>query len=164
MRLNGGFTYVVALFVLAVTSAAASVVAGVYSTELKQHKEAHLLWVGAQFRHAIGVYYARSPGSVPRYPETLEDLLEDRRYLSLQRYLRRIYADPMTGKTTWGTITAPTGGIMGVYSLSTNRPLKQARFDDQEASFVGARSYQDWKFVHVPVQAALTAPPPGGPR
>jgi len=158
-RRNRGFTYGVALFVLALTSVAASAVASIYSTELRRHKEAELLWVGEQFRAAIEAYYRRSPGSVPRYPPTLDDLLEDKRYLSLQRYLRRIYADPVTGRAEWGLIAAPGGGIMGVHSLSTKRPLKQAGFVHPNAGFAGAGSYAHWTFVFVP---PLSAPAPQG--
>src|SRR6266852_4037970 len=106
---QAGFTYLVAMF--AVTSE-------VWSQSRQREKEKELLFVGGQFREAIALYYQRTPGAVKRYPEKIEDLLEDKRYLSLQRYLRKIHADPMTGKSQWGTIAAPGGGIIGVHSLS----------------------------------------------
>src|SRR5260221_10679170 len=107
-------------------------------------------FVGDQFREAIALYYQRTPGAVKRYPEKLEDLLEDKRYLSMQRYLRKIHADPMTGKSQWGMIAAPGGGIMGVHSLSDQRPIKSANFDTTDQSFAGGQRYSDWNFLYDP--------------
>jgi hypothetical protein len=42
----------------------------------------------------------------------------------MQRYLRRIYRDPMTSKTEWGLVQSVDGRIMGVHSLSKDKPLK----------------------------------------
>lgn len=80
-----------------------------------------------------------------RYPEKLEDLLEDRRYLSVQRYLRKIYADPLTGKPEWSLIAAPGGGIMGIHSLSEAAPIRRAD---------GAKKLADWRFVYEPPAGA----------
>jgi type II secretory pathway pseudopilin PulG len=111
-----GFTYLYALLLVAVSGAALASFAGVWSSAREREKEAELRWVGNQFRQAIGLYYERSPGSVKRFPDKLEDLLEDRRFLTTQRYLRRVYADPVTGKADWEPIAAPGGGVMGVRS------------------------------------------------
>ncbi|MFY9316607.1 MAG: type II secretion system protein, partial [Burkholderiales bacterium] len=77
-----------------------------------------------------------------------EDLLEDKRYLTVQRYLRRVYADPITGKADWGLVPAPGGGIMGVYSTAAAKPVRD----------LGAASYRDWKFAYEPPRAPSTAP------
>ena len=103
-----------------------------------------------KFELAIGLYYQRTPGSIKRYPEKLEDLLEDRRYLSLQRYLRRIYPDPITGKTEWDLVPAPGGGIMGVRSLSEATLIRQIE---------DAKRYADWRFVYKPPEAVQPATP-----
>src|SRR5688572_19154677 len=97
-----GFTYVSALILIAGTGAALAAFAEAWSHARQREKEAELMWIGNQFKQAIGAYYHRSPGTVKRYPETLEDLLEDKRHLTTQRYLRKIYADPLTGATDWG--------------------------------------------------------------
>jgi hypothetical protein len=49
--------------------------------------------------------------------------------------------------------------IIGVYSLSEARPIKTAQFSPQDAAFVDAEHYTDWRFVHKPegVQAAGSA-------
>jgi hypothetical protein len=85
-------------------------------------KLAELRWIGGQFQEAIGLYYQRTPGTAKTYPARLEDLVEDSRFLSRQRYLRRIYRDPFTGNADWGLVPAPQGGIMGIYSLADGRP------------------------------------------
>lgn len=155
-----GFTYLVALFLVATLGALAALGATGYATEARRQKERELLRIGALFRGAIEAYYRSSPGTVPRYPASLEDLLEDRRYLSLRRYLRRIERDPVTGRTEWGLVQAPDGGIMGVHSLSDRTPLKQTGFARRDAAFTGAQRYRDWVFVFPP--PAPGAAPSGG--
>lgn len=116
-----GFTYLAALILVALMGAGLAAYGEVASHARQREQRAELAWIGGQFRQAIGLYYQRSPGTAKRYPESLEHLLEDRRFLSRQRYLRRIYADPFSGKAQWGLVPAPQGGIMGVYSLAAGR-------------------------------------------
>ena len=138
---QGGFTYLAALLLVAASGAALAAAAELWSHARQREKEAELLWVGNQFKQAIALYYHRSPGSVKRYPQKLEDLLEDPRHLSTARYLRKIYTDPITGKAEWGLIQGPAGGIMGVHSLSVTRSIRQLE---------GARTYQEWRFMYIP--------------
>ena len=138
------------MFAVAIAGLLLAVTSEVWSHSRQREKEKELLHVGGQFREAIALYYQRTPGAVKRYPEKLEDLLEDKRYLSMQRYLRKIHADPMTGKSQWGTIAGPGGGVMGVYSLSDQRPIKSANFDTRDQSFTGGQRYSDWKFLYEP--------------
>ena len=145
-----GFTYLCALLLVAVAGAGLAAISELWSHARQREKEAELLWIGNQFKQAIGLYYQRSPGAMKRYPEKLEDLLEDRRFVNTQRYLRRIYRDPMTGTTDWGIVEAPSGGIMGVYSKSGEVPIKTANFPWRWASFADARNFTDWKFVFTP--------------
>ena len=142
------------LFLVAILSIklAASEVSRHYAW--RRDRERELLFVGHQFRNAIGQYYEKTPGTVKRYPAKLEDLLQDKRYLSIQRYLRRIYVDPMTGRAKWGMVRAPDGGIMGVYSRSKQKAIKTANFRGSDRDFDGKMQYSDWKFVYVPVDVA----------
>lgn len=117
-RREAGFTYLFALLLVAAMGASAAAIAETWSHARQREKDAELTWVGNQIKNAIGLYYQRSPGTVKRYPEKLEDLLDDRRFLSTQRYLRKLYPDPLTGKPDWTIIAAPGGGIMGVASTS----------------------------------------------
>jgi len=141
------------MFAVAIAGAVLAATGIVWSQANQREKEAELLFIGNQFRQAIALYYQRTPGAVKRYPEKIENLIEDQRYLTTQRYLRKLYTDPMTGKAQWGLVMAPEGGVMGVYSLSTERPIKNAGFARAEdlAGFAKATSYADWRFVYAPI-------------
>jgi hypothetical protein len=153
---------------LAVAVSGALLAAGsvVWSQQAQRERERELLLIGKEFRRAIGLYYERTPGAIKRYPEKLADLLRDDRYLSMQRYLRRIYRDPMTGRTEWGLISASTGGIMGIYSLSNAKPIKNAGFDEAEGQFDGVTVYRDWQFIYAPPSENVFQPkkPAASPR
>ncbi len=145
-----GFTYVAALFLVAMlTYLSMRAVQDWHMAELRD-KELQLLFVGEQYRHAIQTYYELSPGSVKKYPADLADLLIDKRATRLIRPIRQLFADPMSSNGQWGVVTAPTGGIMGVYSLSTDTPIKQDGFVSEESAFVGARHYSEWQFIYIP--------------
>lgn len=144
-----GYTLLSALFMVAAIGAMLAAAAPLWSHERQRERERELAWIGAQFVQAIGLYYHRTPGSVKRYPEKLEDLLEDRRFVSLQRYLRKVYADPFTGKPDWALVPAPGGGIMGVRSVSEGKPIR---------AVANVTTYADWSFVYEP-----PTPPPTSP-
>lgn len=141
-----GFTYIGLLFAIAIIGITLSTVGVVWSTQLRRDKEAELLFVGNQFRLAIG-RYVRSGG---QYPLELTDLVEDKRTPVPRRFLRRIYPDPMTHSLDWDLVTAPQGGIMGVASRSQDKPIKVAGFSSGNAGFEMAECYCDWKFIYSP--------------
>ncbi len=147
-RKSHGFTYIGLLIFVAVMGITLAGTGMVFSTQKKRENERELLFIGDQYRRAIGQYYERSPGG-KQFPKSIDELLLDRRYSTMQHYLRRPYTDPMTGKAEWGLITGPEGRIMGVYSLSDDQPLKQSDFKSEYAPFEGARQYSDWQFVYV---------------
>lgn len=117
-----------------------------WQTAAQRDRERELLFVGGQFRDAIRRYYESSPG-VGQFPRDLSDLLLDRRFPQVRRYLRQIYVDPMTGSRDWGIVGGPEG-IRGVYSKAEGTPFKTVGFDAADAAFEGAQSYAAWKFVH----------------
>jgi len=139
-----GFTYLAALFAVAILGGGLALVGEVWETSAKREKEAELLFAGDQYRKAIERYFLSGQR---QYPRSLEDLLKDSRRPGTVRYLRRLYPDPLTGKE-WGLVKAPDGGILGVHSLSQERPLKVAGFRARDAAFEGAQKYSEWKFVH----------------
>ena len=160
-RNERGFTYLAMLIAVALIGIGLVAGSEVWSHSRQREKEQELLFIGEQFRRAIGLYYERTPGAVKRYPEKLQDLLEDKRYVTRQRYLRRLYVDPMTGKPEWGVIAAPEGGVMGVYSLSTQKPVKSANFSQELMAFEGAQHYNQWRFIYQPVMnPVIPAPAP----
>src|SRR3954464_14476503 len=97
-----GFTLAGALILIAVAGAGMAAYGELASHAAQREKEQELLFVGNQFRRAIGAYYERTPGAVKRFPRSLDELLEDKRHPVATRHLRRVYADPMTGKREWG--------------------------------------------------------------
>lgn len=147
-RRDNGFTYLGVLIVVALAGISLAALGELWSTAAKRDKEAELLFVGGEIRRAIGHYFDSSPGGARRYPAKLEELLEDPRWPTTRRHLRRIYIDPMTGTANWGLIRGPGDGITGVYSRSEERPLKVAGFSSEDAAFANAARYADWRFVH----------------
>lgn len=141
-----GFTYLGALFLILLMGTALAGAGQLWSTTSQRARERDLLWVGSQYAQALRSYYRASPG-VAQYPAALEDLLEDSRFPSKRRHLRRLYPDPVTGSSEWGLIRSFDGRIAGIYSLSRQRPLKQANFPAQWVEFEGMGSYADWRFV-----------------
>ncbi|MBC5784453.1 type II secretion system protein [Ramlibacter sp. USB13] len=143
-----GFTYVGLLLLVAMSSAALAAAGTLWSLESRRDKEAELLFVGAQFTQAITSFRERTPaGQMQRFPRDLEELVEDKRWPTPRRHLRRIYVDPMTGLREWGLIAAPGGGVQGVHSLSPDAPLKRANFAPEHEEFAVATSYREWRFV-----------------
>ncbi len=147
-----GFTYLGVLFAVAILGVSLALIGTVWKTSQQRENEQELLFVGDQFRKAIVLYYERTPGSVKQFPPSFEHMIKDDRYIVPQRYLRKIFYDPMTKQKNWGLIKAPDGGIMGVYSLSEKTPLQQAHFKQQYAEFANAKKYSDWQFVYRPYQ------------
>lgn len=150
---QSGFTYLAALLAVALLGTGLAAIGVVWHTAQQREKERELLFVGHQFCKAIESYYQKSPGVGKRYPRTLEVLLQDDRFLVPLRHLRQIYADPLTGKTEWGTVPAADGGIMGVYSLSEDEPVKTGGFADADREFEGKSKYAEWKFIFLPPSA-----------
>jgi len=149
-----GFTYVAMLVAVAIIGIGLAGTAEVWSLAHQREKEAELLFVGNQYREAIGRYYDATPGGGKRYPAKLENLVEDNRYPMPRRHLRKLYPDPLTGKAEWGLMEAPDGGIMGVYSLAPGAPLKQAEFANRDRVMNQAPTYGEWRFFHEPELAA----------
>lgn len=159
-RRSGGFIYIGLLVLVAIFGLGSVGAARILASSERLERETELLFVGAQIRSAIASYYTSSPGT-PRYPDTLEQLLQDPRFPVVRRHLRQIYTDPISGDSNWGLVKAPEGGIMGVYSLSTREPLKRTGFEspNQTLNDLGTRSrstsyaYRDWQFIFAPARS-----------
>lgn len=154
-----GFTYMTALFIVAVIAAGLALTGQVWQTSAAREKEAELLFVGNQYRKAIAQYYLNGPQR--QYPRSLEDLLKDPRQPGTVRYLRKLYPDPITEKE-FVLVKAPDGGILGVQSESEAAPIKSANFKLRDRTFEGAQKYSDWKFIFQPATAKPAAPSTAG--
>jgi type II secretory pathway pseudopilin PulG len=163
-RRVAGFTYLTALFMIAIMSAGLALVGEMWETTARREREAELLYVGNQYRLAIQRYYLSGP---QQYPRTFQDLLKDPRIPAPRRHLRQLYRDPVTGSNEWAIVKGPDGGIMGVYSKSEEAPLKVTNFRLRDRDFENAKKYADWKFVFVPTalgqQQRPGAPAPDAP-
>lgn len=121
--------------------------AELWTTAVKREREKELLFIGRQFRDAIGRYYEATPGSAKQYPVTLDDLISDARYPQPRRHLRKVYLDPMTGNNEWGVMRLG-GRIVGIHSLSDAAPMKTAGFLQSEGAFQSSEKYSDWVFTY----------------
>jgi len=154
-RSAGGFTYVGLLVLVALIGLALATAGEVVSTSAQRERETQLLWVGHEYRAAIGRYLSHRRA----YPQTLEELLGAAPDAPVQvRYLRRLYPDPMTNAVDWALVQAPDGGIMGVASSSRRAPRKTGLFDAEDEHFAEATTYGDWQFTYPPrIVSAATA-------
>jgi type II secretory pathway pseudopilin PulG len=151
-----GFTYIGLLVAVTIMGLLLTVVSRVWSTTERREREAQLLWVGHEYRLAIASYYA----SGNRFPDTLQQLLQDERFPIPLRHLRRLYPDPMTGKADWTLIlTADGQRIMGVASSSNTTPIKRTAFDLIDAAFEHTDCYCAWQFVYSPNRFNRSAVP-----
>jgi len=146
-RSAGGFTYIGLLVLIALIGLMLASAGEVTATAAQRERETQLLWVGHQYRAAIGRYWSRRRV----YPQTLQELLGSAPDEPVQvHYLRRLYADPMTNAVDWVLVPAPNGGIMGVASSSKRAPRKTSNFDAADQDFANASAYGDWQFTFLP--------------
>jgi type II secretory pathway pseudopilin PulG len=150
-----GFTYAVVLASVVAVGIAAEGAHLLTSRVVRADKEAELIFRGLSYRRAIEAYY-RDHG---RFPRHLEDLVRDPSSAS-RRYLRALYADPMSKakQDTWVVFETADGGINGVASRSTDVPSKKANFPPELDKFIHAETYSEWVFQYTP-----TLNPPGAP-
>ncbi len=147
-----GFTYLGILIAIAIIGVFLSETGSIWHTMAQRERERQLLFVGDQFRLAIGRYYnvGAAVGAKGQYPQRLEDLLRDPRLVGVSRYLRKIYYDPMTDNQNWGLLKNTQGRIVGVYSLSDEHPIKQSNFTTADKDFEGKEKYSQWTFIYSP--------------
>lgn len=107
-----GFTLIELLVVLAIVAVLLTIAAPRYFGSMERSKEAVLKEDLFQLRDAIGKYY----GDRGRYPESLEAL-------SVERYLRKVPIDPLTGSNaTWLVLAPPDPEKGGVYDVRSGAP------------------------------------------
>ncbi len=143
-----GFTYIGILIAVALTGVGLAATGDLWSMAAQRDKERELLFIGDEFRRAITSYYDSTPGTAKQFPRNFEELLRDPRYPVVRRHLRKMYADPISGRPDWGVVPGPGGTIMGVYSQSVSAPVKRAGFSGYYQYFEKAESYADWKFIY----------------
>jgi type II secretory pathway pseudopilin PulG len=145
-----GFTYIGLLFAVAVIGLMLSAVGVVWHTEAQREREKELLFIGHEFRAAIRSYYTSQSGGGPRYPQRLEDLLQDDRGTEPKHHLRKLYLDPMTGAADWALEKIDGVGITAIASSSQGTPIKRDGFTAADQDFLDKDCYCDWKFGFIP--------------
>jgi len=159
---QSGFTYIGVLIGVAILGAMLASLGTVWHTMAQRDQEKELLFVGHQFRVALNRYYQNNQ----RYPLRLEQLVQGDNPQVVQRYLRKIYVDPMTRQANWALVTQIDGQIVGIYSLLDKAPIKKAGFRPQDSDFNQKNKYHEWLFMvdgqtaAVGLAALSTASPP----
>ena len=151
-----GFTYMGVLMLIAIAGIGMAGVGLVWQQNAQRENEKELLFIGEEYRKAIGSYYENSPGAAKQFPQSLEDLLLDKRLPNTRRHLRKLYVDPMTRSTQWGLIKQQAQ-ITGIYSVSKLTPIKKFGFANQYETFSTALEYNEWRFNYMPSSEANTA-------
>lgn len=169
LRSDGGFTYIATLVTVVVMGIMLAKGAEVWKTKMQRERETELLFRGIQIRDAMRRWYGLStntygvvtqPGSTtvgkgvttippnaPRLNE-LKDLLKAPSTAAKQRYLRKLYLDPITGKD-FDVIKGADGRIIGVKSPSEKAPIKKGNFPAElfQEDFVDKKKYNEWQFI-----------------
>jgi len=162
---QAGFTFIGLLFMVALAGIAIAGTGILWHMEGRREKELELLFIGEEYRNAIGNYHDKSPGEAKLYPEKLEDLLQDKRFPTPLHHLRRLYPDPMTGQADW-TLIRHQERITGIASRSLDKPIKIAGFLPVQEDFASTGHYADWRFLSGsdrPSSSSATAPKTDAP-
>jgi type II secretory pathway pseudopilin PulG len=143
MRAQAGFAYLWAMLAVFLLGIYLAKVGTMWSTQARRERETELLHRGMAIMNAIQAYVQANH----RYPKNLGELVKDPHAPTLRRFLRRAYADPMTGGD-WALIYRENDkSLCGVYSTAPGEPLKQDGFVQALAMFTDKKSYADWQFV-----------------
>lgn len=142
-----GYSFVAVLVLLALCMLGLSVAGPMWSQQVRREREQELLRIGNLYAEAIAAYYHSSPGSLKQYPQRLEQLLVDTRYVGMRRYLRTLYADPVNPGQPWGLVLNAEQRIVGVYSRSEQAPIAEGVQELAATQLEPARRYADWKFI-----------------
>lgn len=144
---DGGFTYIGLLILMAIIALVATASLQLGAIVQRRAAEEELLAIGKEYRNALQSYANLTPIGQKRYPPSLAELLKDPRFPQNVRHLRKIYADPLSGKEEWGIVRPVEGqGVLAVYSLAEAKPIKIGNFDAEWRGFENSQSYQDWRF------------------
>lgn len=144
-RERGVALFAALLFAVAMAALLAAL-SRLWEARSQRERERDLLWAGRQFAVALQRYAAATPADQAPAPVRIEELLQDERTEPLQRHLRRIPIDPMTGASNWEYERDAQGRIVAVHSSSSAKPLAPDNLWPEPRVFEGTTSYQQWVF------------------
>lgn len=158
-----GYALLAALIMVVMLALATTVSVEHAGLQAQRERETELLFIGQQYQYALASYYASGPTDARVYPQSLDDLLEDRRFPQARRHLRRLYPDPFTG-AAWQLVRAQ-GRIIGVHVTSEAKPVRRTGFPRSLEGFAEAKNYAEWRFIATGLAAAraASADPPLAP-
>lgn len=113
-----GFTYLWLLLLVAMGSVSLVALGQLWHTTGQRERERELIFRGEQIARALAAFHAASGVGPPRWPRTLDEVVQDRRGPVDRHHLRQRYPDPMAPDGQWALITDGQGGITGVHSTS----------------------------------------------
>lgn len=142
-----GYTFVAVLALLALCMLGLSIAGPIWSHQVRREREQELLRIGQLYAQAIAAYYQSSPGTLKQYPERLDQLLADKRFVGTRRHLRALYPDPINPDQGWGLVLDAQQRVRGVYSKSAEAPIAAAPQSLAGTSLTTASRYEDWKFI-----------------
>lgn len=163
---DAGFTYLGVIILVAIIGLVGAATLKVDALMQRAAAERELLEIGAAFSAALRSYADATPRGQPQQPPSLQELLKDPRFPGVRRHLRKIFVDPVTGKAEWGIVYAGSvngqgSGVLAVYSLSRDRPLKVANFDARFQNFENKEHISEWKFAAAGQAVSPSGPAPG---
>src|ERR1700691_3231100 len=112
-RNQEGFLLLGVLFMVLLLTIALAIAAPKIAESIRRDKEEETIHRGKQYSRAIQMYFAK----YNRYPNSIDQLMKT----DNQRFLRKRYLDPMTGKDDWriihlGEAKVPAMGLFGQQS------------------------------------------------
>jgi type II secretory pathway pseudopilin PulG len=143
-----GFSYLLLLFLLAILGAGLAGWSTAWQVGAQREREAELLFRGLQIRDALQRFHDATPTGLPAQPQALEDLLDDRRGQAAPYLLRRLYADPFTGRPDWVLLRDEAGGIVGLHSRSRQPARRRQGLPaGVQLQFNPTPMVSDWIFI-----------------
>lgn len=162
-RPRRGATYLVLLFAVALSMAAAAAAGPAWRSARVQQDEAELLFRARQIVDALRSHVRASLPEAEPLPATLDELLEDRRGSAPRHHLRRLWADPFTGRADWALLRDGRQRIVGVASRAQHLPRRVPPPDVTVVAAMGdgkRATLADWHFV-LPERERVPAAPAG---
>lgn len=146
-RSQSGFAYLMLLASIVVIAILSQISTLLSSTLMQIDREAELLFRGLAYKNAIASYY-NAGGKKKVYPENLDLLSKDPRFAN-KKHIRTLYSDPVSDDE-WVSLEAIDGGVQGIASASSHKPLKQGNFPVGLDAFEKSESYSEWVFIYKP--------------
>ncbi len=106
-RAQRGYSYLAVLFLVALTAAGLAALGQAWRTAAQREKERELLFRGGEIARAIASYQRATPQPPAQSPQSLDDLLLDRRSAQPRHHLRKAYVDPFTQAADWELVMDP---------------------------------------------------------